>query len=149
MDLLNSKISSLEEENNFLLNDNQNQKNEINQLKDDIDDYLIKEKLHNDECLQTDKKYNELAKSYKNQEKEYNEALSKLNALNNNMRAELELIKTKYEKKIQGLMINNNELNARVKNLMNSLITLKDYTLNIERNTNNNNSNYMNNSNIF
>ena len=65
------------------------------------------------------------------------------------MRAELELIKTKYEKKIQGLMINNNELNARVKNLMNSLITLKDYTLNIERNTNNNNSNYMNNNSMF
>ena len=57
------------------------------------------------------------------------------------MRAELELIKSKYEKKIQSLMLNNNELNARVKNLMNSLISLKDYALNMERNMKGKNSN--------
>ena len=69
-------------------------------------------------------------------EKEYSEALAQLNVLNNNLRVELELIKSKYEKKIQNLTLNNNELNMRVKNLMNSLIALKDYALSIERNMN-------------
>ena len=40
------------------------------------------------------------------------------------------------KKKIQNLTLNNNELNMRVKNLMNSLIALKDYALSIERNMN-------------
>ena len=40
------------------------------------------------------------------------------------------------KKKIQILTLNNNELNARVKNLINTLIGLKDYALSIERNMN-------------
>ena len=62
--------------------------------------------------------------------------MAQLNVLNNNLRVELELIKSKYEKKIQILTLNNNELNARVKNLINTLIGLKDYALSIERNMN-------------
>ena len=41
-------------------------------------------------------------------------------------------------------MLTNNELNARVKNLINSLITLKDYALTIERNMNEVKSNNIN-----
>ena len=41
--------------------------------------------------------------------------MAQLNVLNNNLRIELDLIKSKYEKKIQILTLNNNELNARVK----------------------------------
>ena len=81
-------------------------------------------------------KYNDLIKNYKIKEKEYSETLAQLNVLNNNLRVELDLIKSKYEKKIQNLILTNNELNARVKNLINSLITLKDYALTIERNMN-------------
>ena len=62
--------------------------------------------------------------------------MAQLNVLNNNLRIELELIKSKYEKKIQILTLNNNELNERVKNLINTLIALKDYALSIERNMN-------------
>ena len=62
--------------------------------------------------------------------------MAQLNVLNNNLRVELDLIKSKYERKIQILTLNNNELNARVKNLINTLIGLKDYALSIERNMN-------------
>ena len=89
-------------------------------------------------------KYNSIVKNYKIKEKEYSEALAQLNVLNNNLRVELDLIKSKYEKKIQNLMLTNNELNARVKNLINSLITLKDYALTIERNMNEVKSNNIN-----
>ena len=56
--------------------------------------------------------------------------------LNQKCNNDLELIKAKYEKKIQVLNLNNNELNSRVKNLINSLIALKDYAMSIEKNMN-------------
>ena len=136
LNILNNKIASLEKEKNILINDNQNQRNEIIQLNDDINQYLNNDKIHFEECKQADQKYNGLAKSYKMKEKEYSEALAQLNVLNNNLRVELELIKSKYEKIIQDLMIKNNGLSERVKNLINSLIALKDYALSIERNMN-------------
>ena len=136
INILNAKINDLENEKNILINKNENQINEIVQLKNNINQYLNDDKIHFEECRQADQKYNNLAKNYKNKEKEYSETLAKLNVLNNNLRVELELIKSKYEKKIQDLMLNNNELNSRVKNLIKSLIALKDYALSIERNMN-------------
>ena len=73
---------------------------------------------------------------YKDKEKEYNDAMAQVNVINENLRVELDRIKTKYEKIIQTLTLKNNELNMRVKNLINTLIGLKDYALNIERNLN-------------
>ena len=138
MNLLHNKVAALEKEKNFLINDNQLNRNEINQLHDDINQYLNDDKLHFEECKQADKKYNDLAEAYKIKEKEYSEALAQLNIINNKLKVELELIKSKYEKKIHNLTLNNNELNIRVKNLINSLIALKDYALTIERNMNEN-----------
>ncbi len=136
MNILHNKVAALEKEKSILINDNQLHLNEINQLHDDINQYLNDDKLHFEECKQADLKYNDLAKAYKIKEQEYSEALAQLNILNNKLKVELELIKSKYEKKIQNLTLNNNELNVRVKNLMNSLIALKDYALSIERNMN-------------
>ena len=53
-------------------------------------------------------------------------------------------MKAKYEKKIQMLSLNNKELNSRVKNLINSLIALKNYAMTIERNLNDPNLNLNN-----
>ena len=136
MNILHNKLASLEKEKNILINDNQNHRNEIYQLQDDMNQYLNDDKLHFEECRQVDQKYNNLVKAYKNKEKEYSENIAKLNVVINNLKVEMELIKTKYEKKIQNLTLNNNELNVRVKNLINSLIALKDYALTIERNMN-------------
>ena len=130
------KINKFNKEKNMLLSDNENHKNEINQLHDDINQYLNDDKIHFEECKEADKKYNDLANAYKIKERDYSAAMAQLNVLNNNLRVELELIKSKYEKKIQILTLNNNELNARVKNLINTLIGLKDYALSIERNMN-------------
>ena len=136
MQMLHNKLAVLEKEKNILINDNQNHRNEINQLQDDMNQYLNDDKLHYEECRQVDQKYNNLVQAYKNKEKEYSEIIAKLNVIINNLKVDMELIKTKYEKKIQNLTLNNNELNARVKNLINSLIALKDYALTIERNLN-------------
>ena len=62
--------------------------------------------------------------------------MDKLMKLNQKCNNDLELLKAKYEKKIQVLNLNNNELNSRVKNLINSLIALKDYAMSIEKNMN-------------
>ena len=40
MNLLHNKVAALEKEKNFLINDNQLNRNEINQLHDDINQYL-------------------------------------------------------------------------------------------------------------
>ena len=83
---------------NMLISDNQNHKNEINQMKNDINQYLSDEQIHIEECKEADKKYNDLANAYKNKERDYSAAMAQLNVLNNNLRIELELIKSKYEK---------------------------------------------------
>ena len=136
IDMLHNKLEMLENEKNMLISDNENHRDEINQLQDDINQYLSDDQLHFEECKEADKKYNDLANAYKIKERDYSAAMAQLNVLNNNLRIELDLIKSKYEKKIQMLTLNNNELNARVKNLINTLISLKDYALSIERNMN-------------
>ena len=136
IDILHSKLDALEQEKNMLISDNQNHKDEINKIQNDMNQYLYDEQLHIEECKEADKKYKDLANAYKIKERDYSAAMAQLNVLNNNLRIELELIKSKYEKKIQILTLNNNELNARVKNLINTLIGLKDYALSIERNMN-------------
>ena len=65
INILTNKLKSLESEKNILINDNQNQRNEIMQLNDDINQYLNNDKIHFEECKQADQKYNGLAKSYK------------------------------------------------------------------------------------
>jgi chromosome segregation ATPase len=136
IDMLHNKLEMLEKEKNMLISDNENHKDEINQLHNDINQYLSDDQIHFEECKEADKKYNDLANAYKMKERDYSAAMAQLNVLNNNLRIELDLIKSKYEKKIQILTLNNNELNTRVKNLINTLIGLKDYALSIERNMN-------------
>ena len=136
IDMLRNKLEMLEKEKNMLISDNENHKDKINQLENDMNQFLSEDKIHFEECREADKKYNELANAYKLKERDCSAAMAQLNVLNNNLRVELELIKSKYEKKIQSLILNNNELNARVKNLINTLIGLKDYALSIERNMN-------------
>ena len=136
IEMLHNKLEMLEKERSMLISDNENHKDEINQLHDDINQYLSDDQIHFEECKEADKKYNDLANAYKIKERDYSAAMAQLNVLNNNLRIELDLIKSKYEKKIQILTLNNNELNARVKNLINTLIGLKDYALSIERNMN-------------
>jgi len=136
IDMLHNKLDMLEKEKNMLISDNENQQDEINKLHDDLNQYLCDDEIHFEECKEADKKYNELAEAYKMKEKDCNSAIAQLNIMNNNLRTELELLKSKYEKKIKILTLNNEELNTRVKNLINTLISLKDYALSIERQLN-------------
>ena len=136
IDMLHNKLDMLEKEKNMLISDNENHQDEINQLHDDLNQYLCDDEIHFEECKEADKKYNELAEAYKMKEKDCNSAIAQLNVMNNNLRTELELLKSKYEKKIKILTLNNEELNTRVKNLINTLISLKDYALSIERQLN-------------
>jgi len=136
IDMLHNKLDMLEKEKNMLISDNENHQDEINKLHDDLNQYLCDDEIHFEECKEADKKYNELAEAYKMKEKDCNSAIAQLNIMNNNLRTELELLKSKYEKKIKILTLNNEELNTRVKNLINTLISLKDYALSIERQLN-------------
>jgi hypothetical protein len=123
IDMLRNKLEMLEKEKNMLISDNENHKDEINQLHDDLNQYLCDDEIHFEECKEADKKYNELAEAYKMKEKDCNSAIAQLNIMNNNLRIKI-------------LTLNNEELNTRVKNLINTLISLKDYALSIERQLN-------------
>ena len=94
--------------------------------------------------MNLDKKYNDLIKVFEIKEKEYANEINELLQLKKKNNNELELLKSKYEKKIQLLTLSNNELKERIKNLINSLIALKDYTMSIERNMNDGNLNFNN-----
>ena len=137
IELLQKKLFLLleQEKNELTKNKNSNQ-NEIEDLKEQIKQNELKNKSQLEDCNKIDNKYNELVKLYEQKEKEHENEMDKLMKLNQKCNNDLELLKAKYEKKIQVLNLNNNELNSRVKNLINSLIALKDYAMSIEKNMN-------------
>ena len=65
--------------------------------------------------MNLDKKYNDLIKVFEIKEKEYANEINELLQLKKKNNNELELLKSKYEKKIQLITLSNNELNERVK----------------------------------
>ena len=111
-----------EEKDNKINNKDENliiNKNDLdtNFTKDFIDN-MVQDRLEKEKQKNMDNTKDKLFKVLK--------AIKLKNALNKNMRAELELIKSKYEKKIQSLTLNNNELNSRINNLINCFIIFKN-----------------------
>ena len=152
IDMLRQKLAILDEERKNLINDNENQINEVNQLKDELTQYAEQEKIKNEDIQEADNKFNNLAKAFQIKEKEYSEQIIKLNNINQGLINDNENLKAKYEKKINLLTLQNNEASIRVKKLINTCISLKDYIMGLERNINNsklgigqlNNTNNMN-----
>ena len=136
VDILHNQVEELEKEKDILIADNDECRDQIDKLQQEINQYLSDDKIHFQECQEADKKYNHLQNAYKIKQREHAEQMGGIQVENNNLRTEIELLKSKYEKQIQSLILNNNELNTRVKNLINILISLKDYALTIERNMN-------------
>ena len=101
-----------------------------------MNQFIFDDQAHLEECKAADDKYNDLSRAFAIKEQEYANNMNELNDINIKLRKEIELLKSKYEKKIQMLTLNNKELNARVGNLINVLIGLKDYAISIERNMN-------------
>ena len=116
----------------------------MNNLKDKLTQFELNNKSQLNDYMELEKKYNDLLKAFEIKEKEHSNEINQLSQLNKKNNNELELLKSKYEKKIQLLTLSNNELNERVKNLINSLIALKDYAMSIERNMNDANLNINN-----
>lgn len=136
---LRKKISVLEEEKLNLAQSLEEKNNQLNNISDELSQYQNNDMIHFEECKEADRKYNELAKAFQIKEQEYSNETQSLAEINKNLQCEMEIMRAKYDKKVQVLQLNNNELNMRVKNLISSLISLKDYALSIERNLNDNN----------
>lgn len=136
---LRKKISVLEEEKLNLAQSLEEKNNQLNNISDELSQYQNNDMIHFEECKEADRKYNELAKAFQIKEQEYSNETQNLAEINKNLQCEMEIMRAKYDKKVQVLQLNNNELNMRVKNLISSLISLKDYALSIERNLNDNN----------
>ena len=137
IEMLHQKLDTLENERQNLINDNQNQITEVNQLKDEISQYVAQDKIRFEETKEVDNKFNNLAQAFQIKEKEYSEEILKLSKINQKLQYENENLKAKYEKKINLLTLQNNEATLRVKKLINTCISLKDYAMNVERNMNN------------
>ena len=137
IDMLRQKLAIMDEERKNLINDNENQINEVNQLKDEITQYAEQEKIKNEDIQEADNKFNNLAKAFQIKEKEYSEQIINLNNINQGLINDNENLKAKYEKKINLLTLQNNEASLRVKKLINTCISLKDYIMGLERNINN------------
>ena len=137
IEMLHQKLLTLENERENLINDNQNQITEVNQLKSEISQYAAQDKIRFEETKEVDNKFNNLAQAFQIKEKEYSEEILKLSKMNQKLQYENENLKAKYEKKINLLTLQNNEATLRVKKLINTCISLKDYAMNVERNMNN------------
>ena len=128
---------AVDEERKNLINDNQNQITEVNQLKNELTQYANQDKIHFEGIKEADTKFNNLAQAFQIKEKEYSEQIIKLTKLCQKFQNDNENLIAKYEKKINLLTLQNNESTLRVKKLINTCISLKDYALNAERNINN------------
>ena len=137
IEMLHQKMLALEEERENLMNDNENNINEMNQLKNEINQYVSQEKIRFEESKEADDKFSNLAKAFQIKEKEYSEEIIKLTKINQKLQNDNENLKAKYEKKINLLTLQNNEATLRVKKLINTCISLKDYAMNVERNMSN------------
>ena len=137
IEMLNQKLLALEEERENLINDNENQITEVNQLKDELTKFATQDQLRLEENKEADNKFNNLAQAFQIKEKEYAEEIMKLRAINQKLQNDNENLKAKYEKKINLLTLQNNEATLRVRKLINTCITLKDYAMSVERNINN------------
>ena len=147
VEMLKQKLLSVGEEKDNLIKDNEQQINIIKQLKEDINHYETNNNIYLEEKKENDDKFNNLAQAFQTKEAEFSEEIDKLKKLNQKLLSENENLKSKYEKKINLLTLQNNEATLRVKKLINTCISLKEYVLSIERNMNNiNNTNNNNNS---
>ena len=81
-----------------------------------------------------DKKYNALAQTLEIKEDEFQNEYEKYSSLLSKKQNEIDVLRAKYDKKVQMLKLENEQLNSRMKNLINTLISLKDYAISIERN---------------
>ena len=149
IELLKQKLMSIEEERENLINENNKQNDDINQLKEELIQYEANGNIYLEERKENDNKFNNLAQAFQIKEEEYSDEIEKLKKINIKLQKELENLKGKYEKKINLLTLQNNESSLRVRKLINTCITLKDYALTIERNLNMNKNNINMNNSMF
>ena len=136
IDILHKKLLTLDKEKNNLFNDTTANETQISMLQEQINQFELSSQSNKNECDKIDKQYNDLVKAYEIKEKEFQDKVLQIKSISQKRKNEMETLRSKYEKKIQSLTLNNNELNSRINNLINSLIALKDYAISIERNLN-------------
>ena len=135
--MLNQKLLALEEERGNLLFENEQLNNDINQLKEDLYQYEANGNMILEEKKQNDNKINNLAQAFQIKEGELSEKNEKLYKIIKKLEKENLNLQAKYEKRVNLLTLENNEASLRIRKLINTCITLKDYALSIERNMNN------------
>lgn len=138
IEILHRKLILIDKERAGLLKEKETNRAEIGNLKEQISLYETHSNNHLNECKEVDDKYNDLVKAFELKEEEHENEYENYSSKLTKMQSEFSVAKAKYEKKIQMLKLSNDELEARVKNLINSLISLKDYAISIERNINDN-----------
>ena len=145
-DILHKKLLMMDKERSQLIDNLTSTQEEIKNLQEQISQYETHSKLHLDECKEVDRKNNDLAKTLELKEEEYNSEYERYSNLLKKSQNEIDVLKAKYEKKCQMLKLENDELNLRIKNLISTLISLKDYAMSVERNINDRGNINMNNS---
>ena len=141
IEMLHHKLSNLEDDRENLINELDTKNKEIVQLQDVLDQYEANGNYYLEEKKEKDYKFNNLAQAFQIKEQEYSDQIAKLKKINRKLQADNENLKIKYEKKVNLLTLQNNEATLRVRKLINTCITLKNYALSIQRNLNMNNMN--------
>ena len=143
IEMLHQKLIDVENERENLINENEMQNKEINQLKEDLYQFQTDGNIFLEEKKENDNKFDNLAQAFQIREQEYSVEFEKLQKMNQKLQIENENLKNKYQNKINLLTLQNKEACLRVRKLINTCISLKNYALSIERNINMNNSMFL------
>ena len=119
---LKKQIDFLDKARNNLVNDKTYTMDHIYNLQNQLNQFKQNNLANQNESFKLDKKYNDLVKTLDLNNKSHQDEINRLSNINLQLSNQNEILKAEYEKKIQMLTLSNNELNARVKNLLSSLI---------------------------
>ena len=114
IDILHKKLLNLDREKNSLFTDTTANDTQISMLQEQLNQYELTSKSNKDECDKIDKQYNDLLKAYEIKEKEFQDKVTQIKLISQKRKNEMEIFKAKYDKRIQSLILNNNELTSRI-----------------------------------
>lgn len=136
IEILAKKLQSIQNEKDRINNDKLTHLEEIDNLNKKLIDANKNNQLVKQQYVDTNDILIKNSNEWKNKENNLTTLLQNKDVIIQEKESEFEYVKAKLDSKIQRLTLENASLNDRIKNLINTLIQLKDYAMSVERNVN-------------
>lgn len=146
INILSNKLQISEEEKEKLINEIQMHETEKSSLQEKLNINENDRFVNGEEVEAVRQKYAELVDAFNAREEQFNNQIEEYNSVLAQKESNEEMLTNKYETALHKLKIENNSYKARIKNLMTTLTSLKDYAISVDRNMSEiNDQSYINN----